>query len=224
MTGRGTQISPSAGVFRVNNDPALQYNKRRVMHRLAVVLILGTLASGCSVATRAQAPIERVSLEVPPAPPRVIDPAPAPEIVQIEPVSDLPPPPADPKPPRRSPRDLNNNREAQKPADAKPEAPPVTEPPSAAAPQSPQAPPVLRTPATSDTAAAERRIRDIVGRAQGMLQNIDYQRLNDQRRIAYDQAKDSIDGAEAALKDLSFELAQQLAEKAEKLAKELQTR
>ncbi|MGH9310295.1 MAG: hypothetical protein ACRD1U_13025 [Vicinamibacterales bacterium] len=193
------------------------------MHRLAVVLILGTLASGCSVATRAQAPIERPSLEVPPAPPRVIDPAPAPEIVQIEPVSELPPPPVDPKPMRRSPRDLNNNREAQKPTENKADTPPVTETP-AAAPQNIQPAPVLRTQSTTDAAAAERRIRDIIGRAQGMLQNIDYQRLNDQRRIAYDQAKSSIEGAEAALKDLSFELAQQLAEKAEKLAKELQTR
>jgi hypothetical protein len=198
------------------------------MHRLAVVLILGTLASGCSVATRAQAPIERPSLEVPPVPPRVIDPAPAPEIVQIEPVSDLPPPPVDPKPLRRSPRDLNNNnnnnRDAQKPADAKPEAPAPTEPSPAAVPPNIQPAPVLRTQATTDAAAAERRIRDIVARAQGMLQNIDYQRLNDQRKIAYDQAKNSIEGAEVALKDLSFELAQQLAEKAEKLAKELQTR
>ena len=211
-------------LFRVNKRSALQYNKERVMHRVAVVLILGTLASGCSVATRAQAPIERPSLDVPPAPPRVIDPAPAPEIVHIEPVADLPPPPVDPKPLRRSPRDLNNNREAQKPTDAKPETPPTTEAPAAAAPQAAQPPPVLRTPPSNDTAAAERRIRDIVGRARGMLQNIDYQRLNDQRKIAYDQAKSSIDGAEAALKDLSFELAQQLAEKAEKLAKELQAR
>jgi hypothetical protein len=208
----------------VNTWAALQYNKERVMHRVAVVLMFGTLASGCSVATRAQVPIERPSLEVPPAPPRVIDPAPAPEIVQIEPVADLPPPPVDPKPQRRSPRDLNNNREAQKPADAKPESSPAPEAPTAAAPQSTQPPPVLRTPATTDTAAAERRIREIVGRAGGMLQNIDYQRLNDQRKIAYEQAKSSIEGAEAALKDLSFELAQQLAEKAEKLAKELQAR
>lgn len=192
------------------------------MQRLAVVLLLGTLASGCSVATRAQAPLERPMLEVPPAPPRVIDPAPAPEVVQIEPVGDLPPPPVDPKPLRRSPRD-NGKPETQKPDPKAAETPPA-EPPAQAPPQTIQPAPVLRTPATSDTAAAERRIRDIVTRAGGMLQNIDYQKLNDQRRIAYDQAKGSIEGAEAALKDLSLELAQQLAEKAEKLAKELQAR
>ncbi len=191
------------------------------MHKVAVLLLLGAVASGCSVPLRSQAPIERPALDVPPAPPRVIDPAPVPEVAQLEPVSDLPPPPADPRPVRRSPKDINS-RDTQKP-EPKPEAPPVADPASSAVPAQ-TTPPVLRTPATADTAAADRRIRDILGRAQVVLLNVDYQKLNEQRKGAYDQAKSSIEEAETALKESNFELAEQMAEKADKLAKELQGR
>ncbi len=193
------------------------------MQRVAVVLLLGAVASGCSVPLRSHAPIERPALDVPPAPPRVIDPAPVPEVVQLEPVSDLPPPPADPRPVRRLPKEISSNA-TQKP-EPKPEAPPVADPASSAGPAQTTPPvPVLRTPATADTAAADRRIRDILGRAQVVLRNVDYQKLNEQRKGAYDQAKSSIEEAETALKESNFELAEQMAEKADKLATELQGR
>ncbi|MGH9373583.1 MAG: hypothetical protein ACRD15_18850 [Vicinamibacterales bacterium] len=196
------------------------------MPRIAVVIILaalGAVASGCSMATRALEPIERPTLDVPPVPPRVIDPAPLPEVTFIEPVPDLPAPPVDAKPIRKSPREAGNSRDTQKP-DSKPEIPPVPDPAAPAPAQNTQPAPVLRTPATADTAAAERRIRDMVERAQNVLGNIDYQKLTEQRKGAYDQAKNSIEATEAALKESNFELATEMAEKADKLARELQAR
>ena len=80
-------------------------------------LLLAVLAAGCAT-TRAQTPAERMpALEVPPVPPRVIDPAPPLPLPQPEPVEELPtaaPPAASkPKPPPR---------ETQKP-EPKPAAP-----------------------------------------------------------------------------------------------------
>lgn len=190
------------------------------MKRLGVVLILGSLASGC-VTTRAQAPIERPTLDVPPAPPRLIEPAPVPEVVQqLEPVEELPPPPVVPNLPRRSPRDTAS-REPQKP-EQKPEPPVVVEPP-APVPQ-PLPAPALRTPATADAAAAEKQIRDTLGRAQDGLSKVDFQRLSELRKAAYNDAKNFIAQSETAIKDSNFELAKGLASTAEKLVKELQGR
>ena len=88
----------------------------------------------------------------------------------------------------------------------------------------PVQPAPLRTSATVDAAAADRRIRDSLQRTQTTLNRIDYKRLKQPAQSAYDQAKSSMDGAEAALKAQNFELAKEMADKAEKLAKELQTR
>jgi outer membrane biosynthesis protein TonB len=180
-----------------------------------IVLALAGLAAGC-MTTRAQTPIERPALVVPPPPPRVVETAPIPE-PQAELVPDLPaekvssPPP---KPRPSSPREL---KETAKPEPPKPEAAPPAEPPA-------QPPAPLRTPATADAATAERRVRDIIQRTQAILNNVDYTRLPAPRQSAYEQAKDSMEGAEAALRDKAFDLARQMADKAEKLARELQNR
>ena len=189
------------------------------MNRLAfvfIVLAMGAAAAGC-VTTRAQTPGPRMpALEVPPVPPRTIEPAAPLPPPQPEPVEDLPPPQppvtARPRPPAR---DI-----AQK-ADPKPAEQPVVEPaPVAANPPATVAP--LRTARTGDGVQAERQIRDIIGRANGLLGRVDYRKLSPERRKAYDQAKQFIDGAESAIRDAKFEYAQELADKAETLAKELQ--
>ena len=97
-------------------------------------------------------------------------------------------------------------------------------PPASTPPAQPPAPPSLRTPATADTAAAERQIRDALRRARSGLQSIDYQKLNPDRKKFYDEANDFISGAEDALKKANFELAASLAGKAEKYSRELQAR
>ena len=56
----------------------------------------------------------------------------------------------------------------------------------------------------------------------GLLGRVDYRKLSAERRKAYDQAKQFIEGAEGAIRDSKFEYALELADKAETLAKELQ--
>jgi hypothetical protein len=194
--------------------------------RLGILLAAGILASACAT-TRAAAPVERPPLEVPPVPPRVIEAAPAPDLGNFEPVADLPPekpiPAASAKPRPSNPRD-NGNRDAQK-AEAKPPdpVPPVAEPPSQPPSQTP-APPMIRTPATADAAASERQIRDVMEKAKSGLANVNFAGLSGQRKKEYNAVKDFIDGAEAAIRSSNFELAKELAGKAEKLANELQGR
>jgi len=191
--------------------------------RLGILLAAGILASACAT-TRAAAPVERPALEVPPVPPRVIEAAPAPDLGSVEPVADLPPekpiPAASAKPRPSTPRD--NNRDAQK-AEAKPPEPipPVAEPPS---PPPQAAAPLIRTPAPADAAASERQIRDVIEKAKSGLGNVNFAGLSGPKKKAYNEAKDFIDGAEAAIRASNFELAKELAGKAEKLANELQGR
>ena len=191
------------------------------MQRLIPVLLLGLFSAACST-TKAATPIERPTLDVPPAPPRIVEAAPIPEPERIEPVPDLAPPVAVPSPakPKPAPRET---RETQKP-EPKPETPAAPDPAATAPPAPTSPPPTLRTPATADTAAAERQIRDVLRRARSGLQSIDYQRLNPDRKKFYDEANDFISGAEAEIKKGNFELARSLAGKADQYAKELQQR
>ena len=194
--------------------------------RLGSLLAAGLLASACATA-RAAAPVERPALEVPPVPPRIVEPAPAPDLGSFEPVPDLPPekplPPASAKPRPSSARETN--RESQKAESKPPEPLPVVEaPPSAPPPAPATAAPLIRTPATADAAASERQIRDTMLSAQKGLSNVPFDRLSGQRKKDYNDAKDFIQRAEVAIKASNFELAKDLAGKAEKLANELQGR
>lgn len=196
--------------------------------RLGSLLAAGLLASACAT-TRAAAPVERPALEVPPVPPRIVEAAPLPDIGSLEPVADLPPekpvPPATTKPKPSAPRDAAN-RDAQKP-EAKPTEPlpPVADPPPPTAPAQPPASAVIRTPATAaDPAASERQIRETMANAQKGLNNVNFTTLPPQRKKDYNDCKDFIERADAALKVQNFELAKELAGKAEKLANELQGR
>ena len=176
------------------------------------------LAAGC-ISARAQAPVERPALDVPPVPPRVIDPAPPPEPPPPAPVPELPlesiipPPKPRPSTPREKPA------EVLKPDPPKPELPAVEQPPAAA----PSPKPTLRNSTTTD-AAAVGRIREVLDRTQSILNNIDYHRLNDEQKDVYNQAKSHIEGAEAHLKAQGYDLAKELADKAVNLAKGLQLR
>jgi hypothetical protein len=180
---------------------------------LPVILLVPALA--CASA-QAKSPAERPTLEVPPVPSRLV--VTVPEVAPPDPVDPLPatpPPRPGPKPPARE--------TAAKP-DPKPEPPPA-EPPLAAAP-APTVPtlPQLRTPGTPDGAEASRLVRDVVDRTRKTLGSIDYQRLTAARRAEYDNATLSIKDSESALKSGRFDIALNLAEKAERIAKELQKR
>jgi outer membrane biosynthesis protein TonB len=190
------------------------------MKRLGV-LALALLAPAC-MTTRAATRVERPALDVPPPPPRVVEATPVPEPLP-EPV-EIPPTPVTPAPttkPRATPRDTS--RETVKP-EVKPETPPPPEPtPAQPAPSTAPAP-LLRTPATVDTAGAERLIRETLKRARDGLGSVNLTRLSGERKKAYNEANDFIERAEAAMKASNFELAKDLADKAEKFSKELQGR
>jgi outer membrane biosynthesis protein TonB len=186
---------------------------------LVIVALAGGIVTSACVTTRAQTPTQRPALEVPPVPPRVIEPVLPPEPTTIEPIPELPSAPST-TPPRPRP---NPTREtARETKDAKPPETPSTEtnPPPVAPPPQPVAP--LRTGRTADGAKAEQQIRDIIGRANALLGKVDYRKLTPERRKAYDEAKQFAALAEAAIKDAKFDYAWELADKAETLAKELQ--
>lgn len=138
----------------------------------------------------------------------------------IEPVTtaEAPPPdsvgdvPASPAAPR--PRPSNPQREPVK------TEPPKTEPPAEQPPAAASLPP-LRTPNSPDAA---RQVQEIIDRATVTLNSIDYRVLSNERRAQYDNAKLLVKQAEDALKVGNFDFAKNLADKAERIAKELQAR
>jgi hypothetical protein len=176
---------------------------------LALALLCALGAAGCAT-TQARAP-ERPPLEVPPVPPRSIEPALVAEQLPIDPVATQDPPPprglapvAPPKPATRT--------EPVKPDPGKTEPPPETAPPPA---------PPLRLPQTVDEAAAEREIRSILERADKAMAAINLARLNANAREQYDTVTRIRQQAEDAIKARNFVYARKLAESAETIAKQL---
>ena len=184
-------------------------------------LLIALVASGgaACTTTRAATPVERPALDVPPPPPRVIVPVPPPDAPPIlEPVDNLPTVTGDRSPTK--PRPQREKPDPSKPADPKAE-PPIEAP----VPQLPQQPsPQLRLE-TPNGAQQNAQIRDTINRAKAILEKIDRNSLTSEpRRKAYDDAKMFAEQAEDALKTNNFVFAKELAEKAERFAKELQGR
>ena len=179
---------------------------------LALLVSMACLGATACRTTRAETPVERPNLDVPPPPPRVIEPAPVEP--PPEPVAD--PPATTPALP--APKPKPSAPSAPKP-EAKPETPTETPPPVAAAP-----PTQLRTPGMPEGPEAERQIRGILNRAEGMLKKTDYRTLPRERKTSYDTAMRFLQEGDRELRAANYVLAKELAEKAEKLAKELQSR
>jgi len=188
------------------------------MKRLALLLLLGPLAAACASA-QAKAPADRPALEMPPVPPRVIDP-PIAESAPPEPVGELPtaPPPAPPPRPRNPPA----AREVAKPDPKAAEAPPQAEQATTVAPAPPL--PQLRTPGTPEGPEAVRQVRAVIDRARNMLKTIDYRQLPGASQAEYNSATVSLTQSEEALKSGKVDIALNHAEKAERIAKELKAR
>jgi hypothetical protein len=158
---------------------------------------------------------DRPPLVVPPVPTRTIEP---PAVAAPEPAEPPADPPPAPVPPLNKPKPPT--REA-KPEPAKPEVPAeagtaTVNPPPPVAP--------LRTPTSPVGPEAARQIREILIRAQSILNNVDYQKLTADRRGAYDLAKSAITSAEEALKKDDLLLARSFAERADVIAKQLEGR
>lgn len=188
------------------------------MYRALILSALLVPAAACASA-QAKAPAEPAPLEVPQAPPRVIDAIPLPEPADIPPVEELPSAATNPAPPRPKPQPRDRG-EAPKP-EAKPETPTDVEP-STAPPAAPVPP--LRTGASANGPEAERQIREILVRAKGLLEGVDRNSLSDERKANYDSARDSIKNAEDFIKASNWVLARSVAERAEKIARLLSGR
>jgi hypothetical protein len=194
---------------------------RQLQWALAALALVPML-SGCSaLSAKGRAP-DLPPMNVPPPPERVIEPAPVP---LPEPVPDLPAAPPVTSNTRNAPRPPATRSASQteaKPADPKPVEPPPPQDP-APVPQPPSAAPTaqLLTPQTADKNNAEKTIRAVLARAGGLLANVDYRLLNNERKKAYDDSQRYIKQSEDALKEGNFVFAQAVAAKAETLAREL---
>ena len=190
------------------------------MKRVVLVLFVGGLSSACASA-RAKAPADHPTLEVPPPPPRTIEPTPRVESPGPEPVPDLPTSsPAAPSKPRP-----NATREAPPRSEPKPAetAPVETIPPAAPAAPIPPAP-QLRTPGSADGREAAKQVRDLIEGARRGLSSINYQKLSEAQKGQYNTAKLLLAQSEEQLKASNFDLARSNADKANRLATELQGR
>ena len=171
-----------------------------ILHFALLVLL-----TGCGSKARAEV--------IPEGPPLVVPDPPAHQIA-VEQLAEAPepePPPApEPAPP-------------PKPAVNTPPPRPRAEAPSqpAAAPQ-PETPTVRVAPApTSTSAADERKVRELMGKASTDLARVDYKRLTNEGKAQYDQSKRYSEDAQAAIKERNFVYALTLAEKAANIAAEL---
>ena len=187
--------------------------------RISLLLALAITGGSACLTGRAQGPSDRPALDVPPPPERVVPhvPTPEPPLPSIEPVDDIPlgikqSSPTKPKPPARP-------QETPK-SDAKPETPPVTDP----APQPQPAAPQLKLPENGDAGTLSRQIRDIVERTRRMLGVVNRATLQPIRQKNYDDAQSFVKQAEDALNTKNLVFAKEVAEKAERLAKDLQGR
>jgi hypothetical protein len=152
---------------------------------------------------------------VPPPPPRVVTPLPTSQ-PQLEPVQELGPvPPSLPKP--RQQRDTSNQKPEPKPEEPKPVDPPPVAPPVQ------QPAPQLRLPENSGSPQAG-QIQDAINRARAILNKVDFDRLPPAAKKAYNESKIFADQAADALKNNNLAIAKEFADKAERLAKELQSR
>ncbi|MGE3843169.1 MAG: hypothetical protein AB7I50_16475 [Vicinamibacterales bacterium] len=176
-------------------------------------------ASGCAKKAPPVVPEPPVALEVPVPPPRILAPLPPaePPAVQTEAPAD-PPPATRPRTPARA--SGTERSPAGKPETPTENAAPTVEAPRAAgevvAPT-----PALRTPQTANDTEAERRVRDVLGRALRGLEGINRAALSADARAQFDTARRFVDQATDALKARNYMFAGYLADKAEQLARGL---
>jgi len=147
-----------------------------------------------------------VVMLVPPPPPRVAIPVSLPELPVAEPEPE--PPAAVPATPPRPRPDTAPARTVEKP----------TPPPTPAATPDPPTT-VLHT--TANVGALERRASSLLGEAERNLKGVNREQLVPQERAQFDAAMGFIRGAREAMQRKNFNYAEQLADKAAKLARAL---
>jgi hypothetical protein len=188
---------------------------------LAVLMCVALAAGGAAAcrSARAATPIEVPNLDVPPPPERIIEAARPTEPPEPEPVGELPPVAGGATTSRPRPqRDPATTAKPETKPDTPPDPAPVTPPP-------PVNPTQLRAPGMGSGPETAAEIRAILDRANTTLNTrIDYRLLNPEQKASYDTAKRFAAEGEKELKAANYVLAKELAEKADRLAKELQSR
>ena len=170
-------------------------------------------AVGCAKPQTRTQP-EPPPLDVPTVPPRIIAAAevedPEPDVARDE------APPAPTRPPR-VPAKPPAAKEPPKPEPVRTDVPAAPE----AAPEARPSPPQLRTPQTVSDPQMERKVRDVLQRAGGLLNAVHYGGLRAETKVQYDTAKRFMAQADEALKEKNYVFAVYLADKAETIAKAL---
>jgi hypothetical protein len=181
---------------------------RRALWLLAGMALLSTGCMRGQARTLPQAP-----LNVPAAPPRVVEVVEPPESLIIS----LPEEPVTSPPPR--PRLTPTPRPDRQNAEPRPE-PEVPRPAEEAAKPTPS----LQTAPAQQEGEAERRIRLLLAQATGDLNRINMQTLNADARQQFDTARRFVTQAEEALRSRNLVFATNLADKAAALASQLANR
>ena len=185
--------------------------QHKFLHRTFCVLSCALLASGCGkkhVQTVADGP----PLAMPAPPSRVFAPIEDEEPLASAsaPVSpEASPPRATPPPRPASKRPQGEERAEQTPAPAPAPTPAV------------EAPRELRAASSPADPESEKKIGELMRRAQQTLNNVYYQGLSTQRKELYDLVKAFLKDADQAMKERNFIYAETQADKAAKLATEL---
>lgn len=180
-------------------------------------LLLTVLAgAACGAKAQARTAPERQPLEVPPAPPRSVEPLDEVAAATASDNATLEGDPAATRPATRSARPPAAKTDTPAPKAAEPAR---TDPEPRAAP--PAAGARLRTPQTADERETERAVRDLLTRAGRQLGRVNYTRLSRDGKAQYDTAKRFMAQCEDALKEKNFVFARYLADKADTLASQL---
>jgi len=189
---------------------------------IVVAPVLGMAA--CASASGQARTTSDPGLMIPPPPPHVVPITPEPV---VEPVADVPAAAGTGTPPAtRTGRGTRETPPRTASNDPKPDskpgaeaAPATTEPAPVTPPPAPPGPtPQLRTAESPGTEAV---VRAQIDRTRQTLSTVDYRRLTNVRKKAYDDAKKFADQADEALKQGNVVFAQGVSAKAETLAKEL---
>ena len=171
-------------------------------------------AAGCAK-VRAQSVPDGPPLATPPPPSRAFAP-----IEEEEPLASTP---VEKAPSATTPAATNPTTKAPPPRPRQAETE-RTEQPAVATPQpapTVEAPRELRAASSPSNAESERKVNDLIRRAQQSLNGVYYQGLSSERKEQYELVKASLKEADQQIKERNFPYAETLADKALKLATEL---
>ncbi|MEQ1910487.1 MAG: hypothetical protein ABMA15_16830 [Vicinamibacterales bacterium] len=185
----------------------------RAWLRVSVFMLTSITAVACAH-PQAKPLLELPPLEMPSAPPRVVE-AVEPQQAPIIALPDEATPSLRPRPP------VAPRAEAPRPAEPAKVEQAATEAPKSEEAPKPASPTTLQTTPTQREAEVERGVRNLIARATSDLGRVDYKALNVDARNQYDTARRFATQAEDALKARNLVFANNLADKAAALAAQL---